>query len=58
MFWMLNATVYAKRLEYGFVGTDSLGRYYNQPGRFFVTDTCKRWPQIVQKVTSDLGVKL
>lgn len=23
---------YARRLEMGFVGTDSLGRYYNQPG--------------------------
>lgn len=57
-FWLLNATVYAKRLEYGFVGQDSLGRTYNQAGRFFVTDTCKKWPQVVQKVTDDLGVKL
>jgi hypothetical protein len=57
-FWLLNATVYAKRLEYGFVGTDSLGRTYNQAGRFFVRDTCKKWPQVVQQVTDDLGVKL
>lgn len=29
---------YALRMEYGFFGPDSLGRIYNQPGRFFMRD--------------------
>lgn len=28
---------YAARQEFGFVGTDRLGRGYNQPGRFYMT---------------------
>lgn len=31
-----NTTAYARRVELGFVGQDSLGRNYNQRGRFFV----------------------
>lgn len=31
-----NTAKYARRLEYGFVGEDSLGRSYNQQGRFWV----------------------
>jgi hypothetical protein len=36
---ILNPTVYARRIEYGFVGEDKLGRYYNQPGRHMVGQT-------------------
>jgi phage gpG-like protein len=35
---------YARRQEFGFVGTDRLGRTYNQPGRYYMTiamDTAK-----------------
>lgn len=39
--------VYAARMEYGFVGPDSLGRVYNQKGNGFVRLTMQRWPQIV-----------
>lgn len=38
---------YALRLEYGFVGEDSLGRVYNQTGMGFVAATAQRWEQIV-----------
>ncbi|QJS27471.1 hypothetical protein [Rhizobium ruizarguesonis] len=38
---------YARRLEMGFVGADSLGRLYNQTGYGFVAATAQRWPQIV-----------
>jgi hypothetical protein len=31
-----NTAAYARRLEEGFVGVDSRGRYYNQSGRFWV----------------------
>lgn len=41
--------VYAMRLEYGFDGMDSLGRYYNQSGRFFVRNQVQRWPEYVNK---------
>ncbi len=38
---------YAARMNYGFVGTDSLGRTYNQAGFGFVDAVAQRWPQIV-----------
>lgn len=39
---------YALRMEFGFVGQDSLGRTYNQTGFGFVARTSQRWPQLVQ----------
>ncbi len=39
---------YAMRLEYGFVGTDSAGRLFNQSGYGFLHAAIQRWPQIVQ----------
>lgn len=56
MFHMRNGAVYAMRIEYGFVGPDSLGRVYNQQGQFFVTGTVKQWPKIVEQVLKDLKV--
>jgi hypothetical protein len=38
---------YAARMNYGFVGEDSLGRVYNQAGFGFVDAVTQRWPQIV-----------
>lgn len=38
---------YARRLNYGFVGTDSLGRTYNQSGYGFVEAAAAKWPAIV-----------
>ncbi len=38
---------YAARMNYGFVGEDSLGRSYNQAGFGFVDAVAQRWPQIV-----------
>jgi hypothetical protein len=46
-YWMINGAAYAMRIEYGFVGEDSLGRYYNQKGRYFVTRNVARWPEVV-----------
>lgn len=43
--------VYSRRLEYGFHGADSLGRYYNQRGYFFVRSAAQKWQQIVAKAT-------
>ena len=33
--------VYGPRVEFGFAGTDSLGRKYNQPGRRFLARTVR-----------------
>lgn len=38
---------YAMRIEHGFIGTDSLGRTYNQPGRHFVGANAAKFPRIV-----------
>ena len=56
-FYMMNNAAYARRLEFGFVGEDKLGRKYNQAGRFWVTDAAKAWPQIARDVALELGMK-
>lgn len=38
---------HARRLEYGFSGTDSLGRTYSTQGRFFVRNAIQQWETIV-----------
>lgn len=44
---------YAARMNYGFVGTDSLGRTYNQSGRRFVDLAAQQWPRIVSEVIAE-----
>lgn len=39
--------VYARRMNYGFVGTDSLGRTYAQAGFGFAEAAAAKWPEIV-----------
>lgn len=34
---------YARRIEAGFTGTDSLGRTYNQAGRYFISKNAERF---------------
>ncbi len=38
----INGAAYAMRIEFGFVGVDSLGRHYNQAPRSFVRTTLDR----------------
>ncbi|SCM71501.1 conserved hypothetical protein [uncultured Pleomorphomonas sp.] len=57
VFYMTNNTAYAKRLEYGFEGKDSLGREYHQAGRYFVRDTVAQWPSIVEQIARELGAQ-
>lgn len=45
--------VYARRIEYGFVGTDSLGREYNQQGRAMVRLAIQRFPEFVQAAIAE-----
>lgn len=48
VFYMNNGAAYAMRVEFGFVGEDSLGRKYNQPPRAFVRGTLDRAPMIAE----------
>lgn len=45
---------YARRIEMGFVGEDSLGRSYKQKGYGFVRLAVQRWPTIVRQVCAEL----
>lgn len=47
--------VYSRRLNYGFVGADSLGRVYNTTGYGFAEATAAKWPGIVQAQAAKLG---
>lgn len=40
---------YARRMEFGFIGTDSLGRNYNQSGFGFVANAAAQWQSIVNR---------
>lgn len=46
---------YAARVNYGFVGTDSLGRSYNQSGAGFAEAAAAKWPTIVAGQVSKLA---
>lgn len=45
---------YARRLEYGFTGMDSLGRFYNQPGRFWITAAGQKYRSIMRRAATRL----
>jgi len=45
---------YARRLEYGFTGTDSLGRFYNQAGRFWITAAGQKYSSIMRRAATRL----
>lgn len=45
---------YARRLEYGFTGQDSLGRFYNQPGRFWISAAGQKYRSIMRSAASRL----
>lgn len=45
---------YARRLEYGFTGVDSLGRFYNQPGRFWISSTGAKYRSIMRSAATRL----
>lgn len=47
--------VYARRMNYGFVGADSLGRVYNQAGFGFAEATAAKWPSILAAEAQKLG---
>ncbi|WP_029313214.1 HK97 gp10 family phage protein [Acidiphilium angustum] len=50
-FYIVNPVVYARRIEYGFVGEDSLGRHYDEKGRHMMEQTIAEMPIIAQVAT-------
>ncbi|SMC97174.1 hypothetical protein [Novosphingobium sp. B1] len=48
---------YSRRMNYGFVGADSLGRVYNQAGFGFAEAAAAQWPAIVARQAAALGGK-
>lgn len=51
---IMNNATYYRRLEFGFSGFDSLGRYYNQPGRFFARQVGARYRSIMRAAATRL----
>ena len=45
---------YARRINSGFTGEDSLGRTYNVPGRFFVDRNAEKFPEFVKKRAAEV----
>lgn len=54
-YFLRNGAAYAMRLEFGFVGTDSLGRKINQPPRAFVRRTMARANTIARRTVAEMG---
>ena len=55
--YVYNAS-YARRLNYGFTGADSLGRIYNQAGRFWIEQVGARYRSIMRAAASRLRMKM
>ena len=54
VYYLMNGAAYARRIEYGFVGEDSLGRVYNQQPRAMVRNAVARAPVIAEAVIARL----
>lgn len=51
---MVYAAPYARRVNYGFTGVDSLGRFYNQAGRFWIEGVGSQYRSIMRKAATRL----
>lgn len=56
--WLGYQAVYARRVNYGFVGADKLGRVFNQQGAHFVEYAIEMWPTIVQLAAEDTQARV
>ena len=52
--WLGYQANYAARQNYGYVGSDSLGRVYNQQGAHFVDHAVANWSSIVNKAIKEV----
>jgi Bacteriophage HK97-gp10, putative tail-component len=48
---IVNPVVYARRVEFGFIGTDKRGRHYDQMGAGMMQRTMDLLPEIARKAT-------
>lgn len=48
---------HAARIEFGFVGEDSLGRQYEQAGRFFASENAAKFGEHVEKHAKEVSGK-
>ena len=55
VFYLGNTASYAARVNWGFVGTDSLGRHYNQAGRYWVEGVINDAPRIAKEVAEQIA---
>lgn len=46
--WGGTVAPYARRIHYGFNGSDSLGRTYNTAGTFWIDVAANKWPSYVR----------
>jgi len=53
--WLGFQAAYAARVNFGFTGTDSLGRSYNQTGAFFFESAAAKWPEFVMQAEKEIG---
>lgn len=52
--WLGYTAAYARRVNSGFVGADSLGRVYNQAGNYFVEGAIANWENIVRQAAKEI----
>ncbi|WP_156136084.1 hypothetical protein [Delftia sp. ZNC0008] len=52
--WIGYQAIYARRMNYGFVGADKLGRVFNQAGSHFLEGAIDAWPQIVAQAAKEI----
>ena len=52
---MHNGAAYGMRLEFGFIGVDSLGRHYNQIGKAFVRNNLAAADQVAEDVAQQFA---
>lgn len=55
---LVYSATYARRLNLGFTGFDSLGRYYSQPGRFWIEAVGSRYRSIMRAAATRLGMNM
>lgn len=53
--WLGWTAIYSRRMNSGYVGTDSLGRTYNFSGFGFAESTAAKWGAIVAKQAAKMG---
>lgn len=55
--WIGYQAIYARRMNYGYVGADKLGRVFNQQGNYFLEYAIEKWPQIVAQAAKEMEAR-